>query len=66
MLRTPALLSEALLAHDVIVCLERSSGALSPDSAETGCEAVCEQARRDRSCADTFVFNLKVKGTIWP
>ena len=27
---TPVLLSEALLAHDVYVCLERPSGALPP------------------------------------
>ena len=30
-LRTPVLLSEALLAHDVYVCLECSSGALPPE-----------------------------------
>ena len=31
MLRTPVLLSEALLAHDVYVCLECASGALPPE-----------------------------------
>jgi hypothetical protein len=30
-LRTPVLLSEALLAHDVYMCLERPSGALPPE-----------------------------------
>ena len=30
-LRIPALLSKALLAHDVYVCFERPSGALPPD-----------------------------------
>ena len=31
MLRTPVLFSEALLALDVYVCLERPSGALPPE-----------------------------------
>ena len=29
---TPVLLKEALLAHDVYVCLERPSGALPPET----------------------------------
>ena len=32
-LRNPVLFSEALLAHDVYVCLEHPSGALPPESA---------------------------------
>jgi len=31
---TPVLLSEALLTHDVNMCLERPSGALPPDTAK--------------------------------
>ena len=33
---TPVLISEALLAHDVCVCLERPSGALPPESGVNG------------------------------
>ena len=35
-LQTPVLHSEALLAHDVYVCLERPSGALPPELTPCG------------------------------
>ena len=47
MLRPPFVLSEAVLAHDVYVCLECPSGAPSPEKGEHGGLAMLSAIQTD-------------------